>query len=429
MSVLFVLLKINIVLTGGYLLYRYGLRRLTFFRLNRIFLLGILLAAAVAPFVSFTLVRPVPEMLQTISLSTTAMHLSPAPSVRQTGFSWISATAWLYAAGSGAVAAIFLLQAVSLFALYRQSNKMIYRCHRIRIVPGNRHPFSSFGNIFLDPMQHSETDLTLILQHEQAHIQQEHSIDMLLGMLCRIACWCNPVSWLLDKAIRSNLEFLADEAVLHSGAKKQLYQYSLLHTAAGYTPAGLGHPFNTTHLKSRIHMMNKPRSSAIELSRYGLALSIFTALLLAVSLSFGQQKNQVKSILPQQPKVVKKTGHPAKPVTASTKKRQNRNRSDRRKYKQTPETQAGTTSYSQATNNTFELNVELNPGVASVNLKTPATNERPLLVVDGKIDNVTSLQAIPTDRVASITILKDETATAQYGEAGRNGVIQVTMKQ
>ena len=56
-----------------------------------------------------------------------------------------------------------------------------------------------------------------------------------------------------------------------------------------------------------------------------------------------------------------------------------------------------------------------------------ATNE-PLIVVDGVIDGVSSLNDINTADIASISVLKDASATAIYGSRGSNGVIIITTK-
>lgn len=57
-----------------------------------------------------------------------------------------------------------------------------------------------------------------------------------------------------------------------------------------------------------------------------------------------------------------------------------------------------------------------------------ATNE-PLIVVDGVIDGISNLADINTADIASISVLKDASATAIYGTRGSNGVIIITTKQ
>ncbi|WP_256012207.1 SusC/RagA family TonB-linked outer membrane protein [Desertivirga xinjiangensis] len=57
-----------------------------------------------------------------------------------------------------------------------------------------------------------------------------------------------------------------------------------------------------------------------------------------------------------------------------------------------------------------------------------ATNE-PLIVVDGVIDGISNLADINMADIASVSVLKDASATAIYGTRGSNGVIIITTKQ
>src|SRR5699024_1679600 len=57
-----------------------------------------------------------------------------------------------------------------------------------------------------------------------------------------------------------------------------------------------------------------------------------------------------------------------------------------------------------------------------------ASNE-PLIVVDGVIDAIDNLNDINPLDIASISVLKDASATAIYGSKGSNGVIMITTKR
>jgi len=54
--------------------------------------------------------------------------------------------------------------------------------------------------------------------------------------------------------------------------------------------------------------------------------------------------------------------------------------------------------------------------------------DAPLVVIDGKISKK-GIDDISPDQISSVTVLKDEHATAKYGEAGKNGVIEITTKE
>jgi len=55
--------------------------------------------------------------------------------------------------------------------------------------------------------------------------------------------------------------------------------------------------------------------------------------------------------------------------------------------------------------------------------------KKPLVVIDGVISEIQSPDKVPSDSIASISILKGETATSKYGEKGKNGVMEITTKK
>ncbi len=69
------------------------------------------------------------------------------------------------------------------------------------------------------------------------------------------------------------------------------------------------------------------------------------------------------------------------------------------------------------------------PGATS---KTETTAQLPanaLYILDGKEISREKVQAVNPNSIATIEVLKDETAVRQYGEKGRNGVIKITTKK
>jgi TonB family protein len=61
----------------------------------------------------------------------------------------------------------------------------------------------------------------------------------------------------------------------------------------------------------------------------------------------------------------------------------------------------------------------------------PPVNEngaRPLLVIDGEINTI-DISSINPENIQSMTVLKGESATRKYGEKGKDGVIEITLKK
>jgi TonB-dependent SusC/RagA subfamily outer membrane receptor len=55
---------------------------------------------------------------------------------------------------------------------------------------------------------------------------------------------------------------------------------------------------------------------------------------------------------------------------------------------------------------------------------------KPLIVIDGKVMEAGfDMNSIKPNDIASISILKDKSATAVYGEKGKNGVMEITLKK
>ena len=57
-------------------------------------------------------------------------------------------------------------------------------------------------------------------------------------------------------------------------------------------------------------------------------------------------------------------------------------------------------------------------------------DNKPLIVIDGvKQASNFKIEEIPTDQIAKINVLKGINATSKYGESGKNGVIEITIKE
>jgi hypothetical protein len=281
------LLKSNAVLLLFAVAYYGLLRRLTFFGLNRVYLLLALLFAAVYP------ALPVPALLpaQALPLLPAALAqpsgAAPAGVVAAAAFNWPVLVLGLYAAGTGLLLLRLLAQLVSLAQLRQRSRASWVLGQPVRVLPVAGGPFSFGRTIYLSEAVLADVaSLPAALRHEQAHVRQYHTLDVLLTQLATALAWANPAAWLLRRAVLDNLEYLADRAALHSGLDRRAYQYSLLRQQPGGVPApALAFRFSFLTLKNRITMLNQPASTARQLGRYLLAAPLVMALALAYSCS------------------------------------------------------------------------------------------------------------------------------------------------
>ncbi len=63
-----------------------------------------------------------------------------------------------------------------------------------------------------------------------------------------------------------------------------------------------------------------------------------------------------------------------------------------------------------------------------LNIPTLSSGENPLVIVDGKIQTMEDWKKINPNSIATVDVLKGESAKALYGDAGKNGVINIKTK-
>lgn len=270
------ILQVNVLLSIIYLGYYFLLRNLTFYRLNR----GYLIVGAIYSFfyplfdISSWFKRQVDVDLS-LFWSFMPEELDITDNVESSALTLDKILLIVFGIGVVLLFVRFFVQLLSLVRLHFSSessrwNKYLYRNVLYPIVP-----FSFFNLIYLHKAQHSELELYDIFEHEYIHVKGFHSLDIILFEILLISCWYNPFVWLMRKAVRQNLEFLTDQQVLSKGVDRQSYQFSLLNVTQHGAVMYIGNKFNFKTLKKRIMMMNKKRSSKLELSKYVFLLPVF----------------------------------------------------------------------------------------------------------------------------------------------------------
>ena len=142
-------------------------------------------------------------------------------------------------------------------------------------------PFSWCRFIVMNRRDYSESG-DIILLHEMKHLEGRHWIDLLVAQLIVIFQWFNPAAWLMREELKTVHEYLADEAVLHSGADARQYQMLLIKKAVGARFPSLANSLNHSKLKKRITMMYSKKSS---LRRRMRALALVPAAAVAVAVA------------------------------------------------------------------------------------------------------------------------------------------------
>ena len=279
-------LQVNVGLLVFYLLYRGLLARDTFLGMRRLYWWAAWVLAFLYPLVELGVwgrtETPLQVVMADYAEAMTVVVSAVAPEEAAT-WSWQDGLALLWAAGASALLLRMLVQLAVVCRLARRGRKVEWHGVRVLAVEGDNVPFSFFRWIFVQPGNHSEGELEEILAHEQAHVCQWHSLDVVVSELLCCLSWFNPAVWLAKRCVRQNLEFLADRAVVHSGFDRKNYQYHLLRLSYGVNIGQIVNNFNVSPLKKRIMMMNKKKSRHAGALKYALLLPVAGLLVLSAN--------------------------------------------------------------------------------------------------------------------------------------------------
>ncbi len=249
------LIEANLSICFFLLLYKFLLNKETDHGFNRIFLLLALLISVTLPFFHFQL----PSLL-TIGRNSPTYWL---PEIQITPLSdsampfdsfWFWASS-IYLLGAVIFLALFLIRLLKIGkGIYRSP---VFKNESVWLIELNdgREAFSFFKIIFISKsLQLSELEKKQIIRHEQVHIDNYHSLDILLVNLMGILFWFNP----LIKTYRTSFVQLHEfEADARSVESDEVDSYCCLLAKAALASSGyrLANHFTNSLTLKRIEMM------------------------------------------------------------------------------------------------------------------------------------------------------------------------------
>ncbi|MCT2564555.1 M56 family metallopeptidase [Chryseobacterium herbae] len=250
------------------------------YRFNRFYLLSSMILSYVIPFISITVQLPKQENKSQIIFEDTAQQIILTQSVQES-FDWMNVVWIIY----GAITLFFLIRSILSLRAIKQINgeKRIYQNYTVMVTKENLAPFSFWNTIYLGEhyLKNNVIDPRIFL-HEKSHLDQKHSIDLILMDILMVFTWFNPVLFLYKKAIITNHEFLADEAVLESRCNIKDYQNLILEEITASQNLNFMHSFNFNNTKKRFIMMTAKKSKFTLLKKtIGLTALVTAAALFA----------------------------------------------------------------------------------------------------------------------------------------------------
>ncbi len=273
------LLQVNIYLIVFFCFYKLLLDKETYFILNRIYLIGSGVLSLAIPFLRFEWLTTQPVAQQVYSgvdqLSGLVQISVINPGVEK--FNWGNLIVAIYVCGILFFICRFIYQLIAV-------RKMFYNV-------GNGAAFSFLNRkaIAEDVPEPETIDL-----HEEIHIKQKHTVDVLFFEFLAIFTWFNPIIYAYKYTIKNIHEFLADEAAAKFQGDKEMYSLLLLSQAFGTRPSTLTNGFFTKSLiKKRIFMLHKQRSKKTAILKYGLFVPLFALTLILSSATIRKNDNLI----------------------------------------------------------------------------------------------------------------------------------------
>ena len=475
METLFIyLIKSSGLIGMFYLAYYFLLRKETFFNSNRWFLLAGLISSVVLPLVVFTKIVWVDPSPTSFDWSKIPMNTT---TIENDTFeiNWYLVSAIIYSIGMLMFLMKFAFDFYSLSKVLKGKTIHHQADFKFIDVTENIAPFSYFNFIVCNSSLYSETEFENILEHEKVHSSQNHTADVLISRLFCVVFWFHPLVWLYKKAIIQNLEFIADSEASKNISDKKAYQLTLLKITTQENCVAITNHFYQSLIKKRIVMLNKNQSKKRNSWKYAFVLPLLGAFLfffqvkvVAQEKAAPKQENETKteavdlttlkiekdlSTLSKGKEiyingekssqeeldkldseeivsidVIQKNSNPTILVTTKNVTNQLSKTikiTDKDIYidgvKSTDE------ELSKLDQSTVDA-VDVNTFENSVRITTK--RGKPIVIVNGTqtVPNF-KIDAIPTDQIASVNVLKGKMAEEKYGSDGKYGAIEIFTKK
>ncbi len=266
MNTMIYLLQVSACMAIFFGLYYFILSKLTFFTINRWYLMATLTFSFIIPLLTITVDQEYVLAMQRVTyvdqfqnLSGQQQDIDIKETLAQPDISWLTIIKVAYFIIALALFIRLIIIMSVFFARIKRKNKT--RIGHIHIVHGNKNLRNgSFLNYIFLNHGLDRDKMQQVIQHEMLHVKLLHSVDRIILEIIHIVLWFNPFIYLYSRAVEENHEYEVDQEIGRS-ADKNKYADLLLHlSVANQKP--FCHSFSKIPLEKRITMLfNQPTKS------------------------------------------------------------------------------------------------------------------------------------------------------------------------
>ena len=287
MELLSYLLKVSACTVLFFAFYVLVLRKLTFFKTNRFYLLFTLLLSFAIPALNFTIERevvvspmaPEPAVFltdETLTEQHQAIPHMPLLPVVEERFDYRALIPYVYFTVVLSLLGIAIWRILQLLKHTKNSTQKINGLRIVRKAAGFTN-CSFFNYVFIDDKL-TPDELQVLLKHEEVHAKQLHSVDKVILIFFKSLLWFNPVVYLYDKALEQAHEYEADDVASKTFGNHS-YAGLLLKLAVGEPQNKLIHNFVKSPVKERIKMLFNSKSKNMKKLAYLLVTPLVLGLI------------------------------------------------------------------------------------------------------------------------------------------------------
>ena len=263
-------------------------------------------------------------------------------------------------------------------------------------------PFSFLNNLFWkQSISLQEEGGQQIFKHEITHIQQKHTWDRIYSQIITSIFWMNPFNWIIQKELVTIHEFIADESAV-GDSNVEAFAKMLLQTHYGNHFLNPTHQFFYSSIKRRLTMLTKSTNTKYSYLRRVMVLPILIATVCLVSIKVNASEKIEKTAKAIQNTIDLLVNDTTKPK------------------KITPPTPPNPS--------TAKPDYYINGAKIAEGAPPPPPLTNPSYYLDGVKINEKEMKDISINGIASINVLKGEQAIKKYREDGKNGVVEIILK-
>ena len=269
----------------------------TFFKANRIYLIGSLILSFIIPLIEIpiNLIDQEQAIIQLKEIVITRNNSVFNIEEKASTYSFIFI---IYLIGFLIFFGLFFYKLIKIFNLIKRSKHFKNNQSNLFYIENSNQAFSFFNFIFIGT---DNQNFDVIVKHELVHAKQWHSLDILIVEILKIVFWFNPILYHYHKRFIELHEFEADMKSANEDKKK--YFEVLLCQILNCNSISLTNNFyNQSLIKKRIVMLQKSKSKRGGIAKYLVVIPVVVLSMTVFSTTIvAQEVKKIEKVVENKP--------------------------------------------------------------------------------------------------------------------------------